>query len=98
MKNIRIFFIRKIKNFDKKLWDQHKFNIVKKGNYYKFSQNSDLKNILLNTGNKILTEASSYDNIWGIGFSELDAVTTDPSKYGENLLGKVLMDVRSELS
>lgn len=88
---------RKIKNFDQKLWDEHKFDIVKKGNYYKFSQNPDLKEILISTKNKILAEASSYDNIWGIGLSESDAITTDPSNYGENLLGKALMCVRSEL-
>lgn len=89
---------RKIKNFNQKLWDDNKFDIVKKGNYYKFSQNSDLKCILLNTGNSILAEASSYDDIWGIGFSETDANITDPSKYGKNLLGRALMNVRSELS
>jgi ribA/ribD-fused uncharacterized protein len=36
---------RQVKNFDPKVWDKVKFNIVKKGLREKFTQNSDLKNI-----------------------------------------------------
>ena len=88
---------RKIKNFDQNKWNSNKLEIVKKGNYLKFSQNSDLKNILLQTDDKILAEAASYDNIWGIGLSESQALVTDPEYYGENLLGKALMWTRSEI-
>lgn len=33
---------RKVKNFDAKIWDKHKYDIVKKGNYHKFSQDEAL--------------------------------------------------------
>ena len=32
----------------------------------KFSQNEDLKQILLETGDRILVEGSPYDKIWGV--------------------------------
>lgn len=91
---------REVKNFNPQLWDSHKFEIVKKGNLLKFSQNDDLKKILLETKDKILVEAASYDKIWGIGLSEDKALKIDPKnypKYGENLLGKALMWTREQL-
>lgn len=89
---------RKVKNFDPELWNEHKYEIVKKGNLLKFSQNPKLKGFLLSTEDKILIEASPYDNIWGIGMLESDPRTQDPSLWnGENLLGFALMEVRDEL-
>lgn len=61
---------RRVKNFDPVLWDAHKYNFVKQGNFLKFSQNTPLKNFLLQTGNKVIVEASPRDTIWGIGMSE----------------------------
>lgn len=87
---------RKIKNFDDKTWDVHKYMIVVLGNYYKFSQNKDLLDILKNTGNMILAEASPYDNVWGIGISSAQAMKGVQWK-GQNLLGNALMEVRSML-
>ena len=63
----------------------------------KFNQNEDLKKKLILTNNKNLYEASPYDRIWGIGYTKTNAVKTDKSKYGLNLLGKALMELRSEL-
>ena len=42
-------------------------HIVLTGNYYKFSQNKQLRQVLLSTGESILVEASPLDMIWGIG-------------------------------
>lgn len=89
---------RKVKNFDPQLWDNHKYEIVKKGNLLKFLQNPKLKGFLISTEDKILVEASPYDNIWGIGMLESDSRAQDPSLWsGENLLGFALMEVRDEL-
>lgn len=89
---------RKIKNFDSKLWDTEKYNIVKNGNILKFRQHKKLKDFLLSTGNQILVEASPYDTIWGIGMLKSHPDVTDPYKWkGENLLGFALMEVRDKL-
>ncbi|ARF08699.1 protein of unknown function DUF1768 [Catovirus CTV1] len=91
---------RLVKNFDQKLWNQYKNKIVEHGNFLKFSQNKDLEKILLDTKDKILVEASPYDKIWGIGLSEENAKKINPkdyNKYGQNLLGQALMNVREQL-
>ncbi|MEE6129432.1 NADAR family protein [Chryseobacterium arthrosphaerae] len=89
---------RKVKNFDAQLWDEHKYEMVKKGNLLKFSQNQKIRKFLLSTGKKILVEASPYDKIWGIGMLETDRRAENPLLWnGENLLGFALMEVRDEL-
>lgn len=42
-------FGRKVQNFDANVWDQHKFDIVVRGNLAKFSQHDDLRDYLLAT-------------------------------------------------
>ncbi len=89
---------RKVKNFDPKIWDTHKYEIVTQGNLLKFSQNQKFKEFLLSTGDKTLVEASPYDRIWGIGMLETDNRAENPLLWnGENLLGFALMEVRDEL-
>lgn len=89
---------RKVKNFDPKVWDEQKYEIVRRANFLKFSQNEAFKEFLLSTNDKILVEASPYDTIWGIGMLETDPKAQDPSLWkGENLLGFALMEVRDEL-
>ncbi len=86
---------RQVKNFNKEIWDKNKENIVVNGNVLKFSQNEDLKDFLIETGDKILVEASKTDTIWGIGLMERDPDSKFPSKWrGQNLLGFSLMHVR----
>jgi ribA/ribD-fused uncharacterized protein len=89
---------RRIKNFDGKIWDKHKYECVKKGNFHKFNQNSELKTYLISTGDKILVEASPFDKIWGIGLGKENPDSVNPEKWqGQNLLGFALMEVRDEL-
>ena len=49
---------RKVRNFDSRLWDSHKFDIVVNGNYHKFSQNPEMRDFLISTAGKVLVEAS----------------------------------------
>jgi hypothetical protein len=89
---------RSVKNFDGKLWDEHKYTFVKEGNIHKFSQNTGLQTFLLQTKNKILVEASPVDNIWGIGLAKDFPEIHNPYQWkGLNLLGFALMEVRDEL-
>lgn len=89
---------RKVRNFDEKIWNRFKSLIVMTGNYYKFLQVKNLRNILLGTKDAILVETSPHDQIWGIGMSEQEAVRSDISKWrGSNLLGFALMNVRDEI-
>ncbi|KAF2084778.1 DUF1768-domain-containing protein [Saccharata proteae CBS 121410] len=90
---------RKVKDFDRQVWDQHKSRIVEEGNWHKFTRNkeqSQLAELLLKTGERELVEASPYDRIWGIGFDRNQA-EEKRDEWGENLLGKALMSVRRRL-
>jgi ribA/ribD-fused uncharacterized protein len=90
---------RKVKNFDNKIWTQHRYDIVLKGNIAKFSQNSKIKKKLMDTKDAILCETNPKDKIWGIGLKTSDPKVQDQSKWkGTNLLGKVLMEVRKKLN
>lgn len=66
----------------------HKFSISE--------DNESLRMWLLATGERELVEASPLDSIWGIGFAERDA-GANRQRWGQNLLGKALMEVRKRL-
>lgn len=89
---------RKVTPFDAGRWAQVSYEVVKHGNYLKFSQNPKLRDILLSTGDTLIVEASSTDKIWGIGLSTTKAKETPEEKWpGKNLLGKALTNVRDSL-
>ena len=49
---------REVLGFNEKVWLENRFKIVVNGNIAKFSQSPCLKEFLLNTGNRVLVEAS----------------------------------------
>jgi ribA/ribD-fused uncharacterized protein len=76
-----------------------KLEIVTQGTYHKFTISDDAENLrrmLLATGERELVEASPSDRIWGVGFAERDA-PRNRYRWGQNLLGRALMDVRTRL-
>lgn len=88
---------KQVKPFVAEEWDAVKFDIVKRANRAKYAQNPDLMRLLLSTEDSILAEASPKDTVWGIGLTADAAEKTDSSEWpGENLLGKVLMELRDE--
>ena len=89
---------RKVRNFDPQVWDKVKYSIVLNGNYYKFTQNKEMMDFLLSTGDKILVEASPLDTIWGIGLDKDNEKAHNIASWrGKNLLGFALMEVRDEI-
>lgn len=89
---------RKVKNFDDKVWKREREAIVLAGSRLKYTQNPELKELLLATAGTELVEASPYDRIWGIGLSAKDPRAQDPATWkGQNLLGKILTKLREEL-
>jgi len=86
---------RKVRGFDNTLWEENKYQIVKKANQLKFLQNEELKTFLKQTKNKTIVEASPVDPIWGIGMAEDNPDAINPNNWkGENLLGYILMEIR----
>ncbi|MFD1003515.1 NADAR family protein [Ohtaekwangia kribbensis] len=88
-------FGRQIRNFDEEKWNARKYEIVTNGSIHKFQQNKILKDYLLNTGDKVLVEASPSDAIWGIGLHQDERQIENPHTWrGTNLLGFALMEAR----
>lgn len=68
-------------------WEEVKYDIMYEIVKAKFTQNEDLKEKLLATGDEYLEEGNNWgDKVWGTVNGE-----------GENNLGKILMRVREEL-
>jgi ribA/ribD-fused uncharacterized protein len=89
---------RLVKNFNQEIWEQNARQIVYEANLAKFTQSDKLKQILKDTGNTKLVEASPYDNIWGIGLDEEAAKKITEDQWpGTNWLGKALDQVKVEI-
>ncbi|HEX3789085.1 MAG TPA: NADAR family protein [Pseudonocardiaceae bacterium] len=90
---------RQVANFDEQRWADRCSELVEAGNLAKFGQHPELRDYLLDTGDRVLVEASPVDRVWGIGLAADDPRAADPTRWrGRNLLGFALMQVRDRLS
>ena len=86
---------RKIVGYSDDIWRPVARERVYIGLVEKFKQNPELKKNLLETGDKIIVEASPEDKLWGIGMAADHPDIYDPEKWqGQNWLGETLMRVR----
>lgn len=70
-------------------WEEVKIGIMEDIVRAKFTQNEDLKERLLSTGDALLIEGNRWnDRFWGVDLR---------SRTGKNHLGRILMKIRSEL-
>ena len=67
-------------------WESIKVEVMRRALQLKF-QNPELRAKLLATGDARLEEDSPWDTFWGVG----------KSGKGENMLGRLLMELRNEL-
>lgn len=89
---------RIVQNFDDTVWVKSREEIVYKGVLEKFRQNPELRKRLERTGEEIIAECAVKDRIWGIGLSMKDEDRFCVERWnGQNLLGKILMDVRKDI-
>ena len=87
---------RKVKPWDENKWKSNVEFIAYSVLIAKFSQNNEIAQKLLGTGDKIIAEANPRDKLWGIGIGAIKAKQGEKWK-GQNILGKALMKVRAEL-
>ncbi len=89
---------RKARGYSGYVWDGIRQMVVYRGLMAKFSQNEDLKKLLLKTGDAYLVECAMRDKIWACGRSLYDERRKDASLWdGTNILGFALMEVRERL-
>ena len=68
-------------------WDAVKFDVMRNILRAKAAQHEYVRRKLLATGDRILVEDSWRDDVWGLG----------PNRDGQNMLGKLWMEIRAEL-
>ena len=91
---------RKVRNFSF-IWSFVSESIMFEVVLAKFSQNDDLKSLILSDEfkGKKFVEGSPDDKKWGVGMRYTNPAIDDESNWkGKNLLGKVLDKVRERLS
>lgn len=89
---------RQVAHYDDALWSRLRGPMMRRGLRAKFQQNQALLEMLLNTGSLVLAECAPYDLVWGIGLTADDPRIQDIQSWrGQNLLGRTLMDVRTDL-
>ncbi|MFI8307919.1 NADAR family protein [Streptomyces sp. NPDC085927] len=89
---------RLVRHFDEAVWRRERFRVVVEGSTHKFAAHADLRAFLLNTGDRVLVEASPRDRVWGIGLGAKNERAADPVQWrGANLLGFALMQARARL-
>lgn len=87
---------RQVKGYNDGYWNGVRQLLVYEGLKEKFTQNENLKKLLLDTEDSILAEGTVNDRIWGIGLSMKDSNRLESEKWrGQNLLGYALMMVRN---
>ena len=69
-------------------WDTARIDVMREALRAKFTQHGDVHALLLSTGNAEIVECTDNDDFWGDG--------GDGS--GANMLGRLLMELRAELS
>ena len=68
-------------------WESVKDDVMRQALRAKFTQNPDIKTVLLETGEEDIVENTTKDHYWGIG----------SSGTGLNMLGKLLVELRTAL-
>lgn len=89
-----------VKGYVESIWANKRYEVMLRANILKYTQNHDLGYKLKATLDLFLVEASGIDKIWGIGISVDEAkrtITSINQFKGQNLLGRVLMEVRDLL-
>ena len=69
-------------------WEEVKDILMRKAIKAKVMQHSEVREALLKTGNAMIVEHTPRDSYWGDG----------PDGSGKNMLGKILMEIRAELT
>ena len=89
---------REVQSFDATVWEHERENMVLVGSYAKFAHNSATRQHLLDTGDRLLAEASPCDTIWRIGYrADHQDAQYPPESRGLNLLRNALQIVRQHL-
>ena len=87
----------KVRNYEHSVWMRECSEIALTCTRQKFATYEKARKILLHTGNKIIGEATK-SKVWGIGLHISDSRALNREEWsGSNLMGGILMQIRSEM-
>lgn len=66
-------------------WESVKVEVMRRAVFAKFTAHTELRELLLATGDEKIVEAADRDDFWGCG----------ANGRGQNWLGRILMEVRA---
>jgi ribA/ribD-fused uncharacterized protein len=87
-KQARKSWFRKKNALPREDWPEVKLDVMRRADFAKFTQHENLRQMLLATGDAEIVEDSPHDPFWGVG----------PNGQGSNWTGRVLMEIRSQVS
>lgn len=98
-KEADVYFVKKAGGRVKanEAWDRMKLQLMEELVMAKFSQNSELREYLINTKDLLLHE-STRDTFWGCGSAMYAPDARNNKTMGKDQMGKILMKVRKSLS
>jgi ribA/ribD-fused uncharacterized protein len=89
---------RKVTPFDEAQWKDRKDTVMRAALRAKLMQHPEILKTLRDTGDRPLAEADPRSKYWGIGTSSDTSKAKDPARWpGQNRLGKLLEELRTEL-
>jgi ribA/ribD-fused uncharacterized protein len=100
---------RTVANFNPKIWDNVKYEMMYLAVLAKFTQNNILRECLYWEYNEykfhshkpksvLFVECNPLDKVWGIGYSVAEAEKSDVATWGQNLLGKILTEIAAKIN
>jgi ribA/ribD-fused uncharacterized protein len=89
---------KKVTPFDAGQWEERKDQVMRTGIKAKLMQHPEILKKLRDTGDRLIGEADPRDKYWSIGTSSDTSFAKNPERWkGQNKLGKILMELRTEL-
>jgi ribA/ribD-fused uncharacterized protein len=89
---------KQVSPYDDAKWAAVRYEIVLRATIAKYTQNPDLREKLLASGDLRFVEAAPDDVVWGIGMNSDHPDATNPARWrGTNLLGKALDEARATI-
>lgn len=89
---------RRVAGFDLARWNANAKNIVRRGSFYKYSQDEELRAFLKQYDGLYIVEGADYDPVWGVKLAWDDPRIVDPANWrGTNWLGECIMECRDPL-
>ena len=88
----------KIDGLDYEKWKEKSVPLLSRALKLKFMSSQSLYKALMSTGDMILVESNPHDDYYGAGRSmQEDELFLNPTEKGQNVMGNLLMQLRSEL-